>query len=522
MVTPVGTIRGVLELESAAFIRELRRASAETARNTNAMKRSMASMQASFARAGSALKGALAGFASLATVHSMVRVGRAAIEMGDEIGEAATKIGISAGELQRLRFAAQQADVDIGQLDGALKVFQKSIAKGDIANQPFAAFIQQIREAETHLEKVAIAQAGLGKQFQVGILLAAQSGAEFKKFYSEAFVLSEQAVRSAGNLDNQIRSVQQAVAVGFSQGFLEAFNTQLGTSHQSLVAINTAAQALGGLLAGIAISIGNAISAATSAINSIKSVWDSLPEAVKAVVMVGMRIGNPIGGAFSAGSYLFGDGGATSGNPGGGAGGGRNSFGVIAAEMKKIGDAAAAATPKVGEFTTEVNKAAAAAPVMGQMHQMTANQITMGWLDVAGTVGGALQTLFGENKAVAIAMAVINTAQAITAALAQYPPPLSFAMAAAQAAAGAAQIAVIASSKPGNSRAPSVKGGGGGGKGRSSGEKSVASGGAGAGGLQTSITLNITGDVFGPEHFRKMVKGINGVVQDGTVMFRSK
>lgn len=51
--------------------------------------------------------------------------------------------------------------------------------------------------------------------------------------------------------------------------------------------------------------------------------------------------------------------------------------------------------------------------------------------------------MFALNKLAAVGNAVMNTAQGVTKALAEYPPPLSFAMAAAQAAAGLAQVQAI-------------------------------------------------------------------------------
>lgn len=89
---------------------------------------------------------------------------------------------------------------------------------------------------------------------------------------------------------------------------------------------------------------------------------------------------------------------------------------------------------------------------------------------VMGDMFGNLATVanaFGEKgfiaaKAFSIGQAVMNTSEAITAALASAPPPLNFAAAAAVAAAGAVQIAAIASAKPGSARTPSVSGGGGG------------------------------------------------------------
>jgi len=70
------------------------------------------------------------------------------------------------------------------------------------------------------------------------------------------------------------------------------------------------------------------------------------------------------------------------------------------------------------------------------------------------------KTLFKINKAAGIANAIINTAQGVTAALAAYPPPLSFAMAAAQLAAGIAQVQAIKSTSFGSGSVPSLGGSG--------------------------------------------------------------
>lgn len=64
---------------------------------------------------------------------------------------------------------------------------------------------------------------------------------------------------------------------------------------------------------------------------------------------------------------------------------------------------------------------------------------------LAQQLGSTLTTVFAKSKAAAIASGIINTAVGVTQALRTYPPPLSFAMAGLQAAAGAAQIAAIRS-----------------------------------------------------------------------------
>jgi tape measure domain-containing protein len=143
------------------------------------------------------------------------------------------------------------------------------------------------------------------------------------------------------------------------------------------------------------------------------------------------------------------------------------------------------------------------------------------FLGAASAMSGALASLFKENKAIAIANAVINTAEAISAALKNPPgPPFSFVYAAAAAVAGAAQIAAIVSAQPGSAKNPSVKGGGG--KKikavETAGSASTSSSSGKGNTLKQSVTVIVEGDSFGPEHFKKMVDGLNGVIADGAVL----
>lgn len=72
------------------------------------------------------------------------------------------------------------------------------------------------------------------------------------------------------------------------------------------------------------------------------------------------------------------------------------------------------------------------------------------------------KTAFKINKVAGVANAVVNTALAISKALSAYPPPLSFAMAAAAGAAGFAQVAAIKGTEyggGGGGTTPSAAGG---------------------------------------------------------------
>ena len=98
----------------------------------------------------------------------------------------------------------------------------------------------------------------------------------------------------------------------------------------------------------------------------------------------------------------------------------------------------------------------------------------MSWKGQTKTISGELanmtagvaqsnKTMFRTNKIAGIANAFINTYQGVTNALAAYPPPISFAMAGIQLAAGLAQVSAIKSiSFGGGGGAPSIAGSGGG------------------------------------------------------------
>lgn len=144
-------------------------------------------------------------------------------------------------------------------------------------------------------------------------------------------------------------------------------------------------------------------------------------------------------------------------------------------------------------------------------------ETTQQWLTVGDTVGQALATLFKENKAVAIAQAVINTAQAITEAL-KLPFPLNWAQVAAVTALGAAQIATISSANPGGGSKALKKGGGGGGNKtqKAVSETSTSSGGA-VPGQAVNITLVGQGG-FDREQVRALIGQINQAVGDGATL----
>lgn len=132
--------------------------------------------------------------------------------------------------------------------------------------------------------------------------------------------------------------------------------------------------------------------------------------------------------------------------------------------------------------------------------------------DMASSMSQTLGAIFKESKTAAIAQALINTYQGISKAIAHYPPPYSYAMAAMQAAQGFAQVSAIRSTSQtssGSGRAATVSSG------------AAASGGASPAAAATAqdraytVRLSSAGDMLGRKGLRELLENIADMQRDG-------
>lgn len=168
------------------------------------------------------------------------------------------------------------------------------------------------------------------------------------------------------------------------------------------------------------------------------------------------------------------------------------------------------ASRAVATYRQELEKVGPTLEEIQRQQLLAATKVAQDWLGVADTLGGALNTMFQDNKAVAIAQAVINTAQAITKTMAEYGfTPVGVAAMAAAAAAGAAQIAAITRTQPGGGSAPRS----------SSGGKAPKDGGGGTQRTEKIVNVNLTGGpMFGQDQVRGLIDEINKAVGDGATI----
>ncbi len=109
----------------------------------------------------------------------------------------------------------------------------------------------------------------------------------------------------------------------------------------------------------------------------------------------------------------------------------------------------------LGEESKEYQSLAAKKWATDQNRETQKNKLMMDGAKATAAIGSQLmgafqgesETMFNVGKAASIANAVINTYEGASKAVAQYPPPFSYAMAAIQVALGFAQVAKIQSTQ---------------------------------------------------------------------------
>jgi len=164
------------------------------------------------------------------------------------------------------------------------------------------------------------------------------------------------------------------------------------------------------------------------------------------------------------------------------------------------------ATEKMDALTDAVNRGAIGWRQYGQMAKAVADQNEQNMNNVLSTTASTLTQVFQKSKTAAIAAALINTYQGITAAL-KVDPPYGFILAGLVAAQGFAQVA--------NIRSTSQSGGGGGGSSRAAAAAAPAAPVA----APSTQTLNVVGidknQLFSGDSVRALAQRLVEFQEDG-------
>lgn len=239
-----------LELQTAAFERGVKRMDKQLQKIEKNTKRSSSQMD----KLGKTLKGvgkaaaaAAVGFASF----ELAGYAREAIEFGDAIAKTADKVGVTADELQELRFAAEQAGVSSDALDMALQRFARRMgeaAKGtgelykttqklgiefeDASGRAYSTvelleqYAVAIGNAETQQEKLRLAFKAFDSEGAALVNLLKDGGEEMSELREQArqlgLVMGDDVTRVAESLSDQINILSTQLKVNFSESLVLA------------------------------------------------------------------------------------------------------------------------------------------------------------------------------------------------------------------------------------------------------------------------------------------------------------
>jgi hypothetical protein len=146
-----------LELQSSQFQSELEKTNRKLLGFQSTSSKALSGIERQAKAFGRALAGMFAGL----TLAGGIAAVKQAIQLGDEIGKAATKAGIGTNAMSELAFAARMADVDIGNLSNSIKFMQIALSKANTGGKEQLEVLQALG-----LEVSGLRRLGADKQFE--------------------------------------------------------------------------------------------------------------------------------------------------------------------------------------------------------------------------------------------------------------------------------------------------------------------------------------------------------------------
>lgn len=504
----IGSLRVALGLDSAQFTTGLAKARGELGSFSSAAKIGFAAVGAAALAAGTAL--------GVAVKHSL--------DHADALGKAAQKAGVSVQALSRLEYAARLSDVSMEGLTGSLTKLGKAMVdattdKTGAASIAFKALGIDVRDASGNIRDSNAVFLDIADRFgrmedgatksTLAMQLFGKAGAELIPLLNSGRdglkQMADEADRVGFTLKTSTTDAAQAVNDSFTRlglAFEGVSNRvtevalpslkNLTDTLSSSVFLDAAAAIGGGLVHAVAL-LAEAFKNAAEEARVLGGLLKNIPVLGlnTGINIGGLQIGPgetpKTGGAFTGGwgsdalpsapAQVTVHGGATTSPPP-----------FVPGDIAAIGDAAKSAQQFIDPFQARMQELS---PVLDQLHnpmstmkddltdletmykngritaeaygqavQRTYANVAASAFDMASGITGALASMFKDNKAFAVANAVVQTLSGVANAIGSGPPPWNFINAGIVAATGAANVANILST---NDHSTSVPGSGSGG-----------------------------------------------------------
>lgn len=548
MATRAGSLVADLRLNSAAFIRDMAKAQAQTARSTNSMRRSMQQLERTANRVQrqfASLRTAAIGLAGALGVRQFGTYARRALDAADATAKVADSIGLTTTALQEWRVAAQLAGVDQAKFDSALQAFTKrmgelragtgalttflnkydetllqNLRNTQSAEEGLDIFLRTLAETSNELDRAALAGAAFGRGAGAQMVVLTRDGAEamnaMRRSASElGLVLSQDLLRTAEQINDRMALLKEAFNVGFQRGVIVEMANAFQLTADNITAAREAGENFGTI-------VGTVVANVLSVVEKIGSLFKALSADIKVLQLEISLLAEAWTEFTQAGVQGTRDFLLTLGQI--------NQEALKLRENLAMGDMAqqlginaiiqdAEMPEKIANVTNSVNKNREAIGTWSAVVNEEAKDAARAFETNLNTAQGTLRgfssavaqendALFRINQAFGIAEAIISTYQGAAAAL-KLGPIIGPPMAAAVIGLGAAYVAQIASAQPGGNSALSGSTGGS--------AQAAVTGASTAVQPQPGTSANITlvGDTFTQDQIRELFDQLNQGFRDG-------
>lgn len=290
--------------DSAPFEAGLRRADGAVDRFDRGMTTTATRLERSFGRISASVGTLATGLAALGTaaaLRGLTGAGRQALAFADDLQTAADAIGVSTEALKTFQLAAEEvADVAPDKATSALERFSRRLGEalqgtGELAKESdrlgialrdgvtgrardvesvLRDYADAIAEAGSQQERLALVQAGFGREFQAAVNVFADGAAGLDRVNARFRELgrifdddvAEGAARASDNLQRLERSAADAFRVGLVEGFAESLQDTGQQTEDLARAMNTLGQGVGGAFT-LAVDSINALGAAIKSLD---------------------------------------------------------------------------------------------------------------------------------------------------------------------------------------------------------------------------------------------------------------
>jgi hypothetical protein len=179
-----------------------------------------------------AIDNAIRALVTGASLTAFSTVVKNAVNAADQLGEAATRVGTSASNFQKLAFAAKLSGLEVKTLETGLRFLNKQVAEGKLPyenlEQAIADVADRVRQTTDPIERNAILIEAYGARAGSAFTELASKGSEGiaelgRQAERLGIVLDDNLVRKAAEVNDQLDIIGLSISRNFQAGLLAGF-----------------------------------------------------------------------------------------------------------------------------------------------------------------------------------------------------------------------------------------------------------------------------------------------------------